>query len=162
MERLGKIVANFKNSYSERTAKGANLCEKACEEYLKSRENICYQKFGFDEAYNKIPSKWFFQIPKVIRNCPDFIVIGENVSFIECKGCISDLRVKVDDLGSYEFWNDICRLYFFIYRVDGEIREKKIISYTDLMLRIQCKDKVELDYYPDNGKEYYKIPFLAL
>tara|TARA_R110002020_G_scaffold133393_2_gene297706 strand:+ start:1408 stop:1893 length:486 start_codon:yes stop_codon:yes gene_type:complete len=161
MEKLGNILADYMKPYKERTAPGANLCEKECDKYLSSIDGVYYQKFGFDETNQKIPSQFFFKIPKLIRNCPDFIVIGKKVSFVECKGCKGNLKVKLDDLDSYKFWNMMCPLFFFILlRTDDEMK-KKILSYDKLMLIIE-NNNLEKEVYPDNGKEYYKIPFSSL
>lgn len=82
------------------------------------------------------------------------MVIAKSAYLVEAKGCHDILRLKLDDMKSYNFWETLIHIYVFIY--SSMERQHKIISYENLCkIAYTC----EIDYYEDNGKAYYKIPW---
>ena len=143
-------MVEFTEEYKARTAAGANVAERACEEYLSGRKNIAYYKLGFDETNNNISE--FYKVPKVFRGIPDFLVISDKANLLECKGFKHKLKLKLDDMQAYNFWNNLTKLYVFIYSTMD--KSHKIIEYDKLCdIAYTCK----MNYYQDNGKGYYEI-----
>ena len=133
------------------------IAEPMAEEYFKSK-GLTYTRYGFDALFD-LDRNDFIKIPSVLRSTPDFMVIGENASLVEAKGCIWAFRLKVDDLKLYEWWDKLCTLYIFVYSTahkTHKIRGLKQIN--DIISGPNCT----VDTYPDNGKLYYKIPFKEL
>ena len=143
---------SYKDDFKKRNS--TIIAEPKCEEWLK-KNNVVYTRYGFDALFD-IKPKDFMKIPDLIRCTPDFMVIGKNACFIEAKGCSDILRIKVDDLKSYLRWDKICPVYLFVYSTTFKSKKvetiKKINDYIHLGV-------VPRGVYPDNGKEYYKIPF---
>ena len=143
---------DYTNDYKSRNS-GGDIADDKCVEYLRKR-NVFYIRNGFDQQNEKIPSNKFFKIPNVIRSQPDFIIITSDAYFLEVKGCKEILRLKLDDLKSYDFWDNQMSLYVFVYSTLE--RSHKIISYAKLSeIAYTCS----MDYYEDNNKAYYKIPW---
>lgn len=96
-----------------------------------------------------------------MRNTPDYIVMNDNVSFIEVKGFKAILKMKEKDINSYKLWNNYMKLHYFFYSTT--YKEVKFISHTDLMdLLPLC----ETGNYPDatkwDDKMYYIIKWGTL
>ncbi len=145
-------MANFKSPVDRRLA-ASNIAEDKCEEYLSSVEQLYWTRFGFDETNNNIPFKYFKKIDDKIRNTPDYVCISpKKAFFIETKGFAGCLKIKHDDLESYDFWNEIMDLYFFIYDCINKKHYKFTYSYIKLKIRTS-----EAGVYPDNNKIYYKV-----
>jgi len=144
------IMQSFKTSFKQRTKRF--IAEDKCKEYL-TKNNIMFTRYGFDALFD-IPWQKFNLIPKLLRNTPDFMVITDKASLLEVKGCRDILRLKLDDMDSYREWNKICRLMMFLYSTLDN--NPVIISYEKLeQIAFTC----ETDIYPENQKEYYKIPW---
>ena len=149
MEELMSYEDNF---YKRNTRK---VGEEKCEEYLDSK-NITYARYGFDEL-NKIPYNKFVMIPELLRNSPDYVVMHNKATFLEVKCCRTDIRLKLLDMASYDWWSEFCPLVFFLYSTAH--KENVVIKYTDLK---EISKTCETDTYDDNGKEYYLIPWKKL
>ena len=67
------------------------------------------------------------KIPEKLRNTPDYMVIKDEAYLLEAKGCHDILRLKTDDMKSYNFWDNLVKLYVFVYSTME--RSHKIISY---------------------------------
>ncbi len=146
-------MADYKDSFKERSKGKNNVSEKFCENWLNVN-NIKYIKFGFDQTEgNKIPTNYFFKVPVLLRNAPDYFCYREKSNiFLECKGFKGCLKIKEDDLQNYKFWNDLAPLYFFILNCSNN--KHHILSYENLNSRIPFS---EAEVYPDNNKKFYKI-----
>ena len=143
---------SYKDDYKTRNS-GGDVADSKCEALLKKR-GVFYIRYGFDQQGNKIESSKFFKIPSIIRSQPDFIIISEGSYFLEVKGCRDILRLKQEDIQSYNFWQNLMSLYIFIYSATKN--KYKIVTYEKLSeTAITCT----MDYYEDNGKAYYKIPW---
>tara|TARA_R110002012_G_scaffold263932_1_gene447174 strand:- start:2116 stop:2559 length:444 start_codon:yes stop_codon:yes gene_type:complete len=145
-------MVDYKADYKDRTAKGANVAETKCVEFLDSHENFHWYKFGFDETDRNIPSEFFFKIPETLRNAPDYVCIKNKAFFLECKGYKDYLKIKEDDLKGYMFWNRMMDLFFFAY--DCINHKHHVLSFDKLSDKIP---ESEIDTYPDNHKIYYKV-----
>ena len=112
-------------------------------------------RIGFDELDNKVLSKYWMKFPAFLRNLPDSCVVkGKNFYFIEVKGCRDYLRIKLEDMESYDKWDEIAPIIIFTY--SSMARELKKIKYQELKkITIDC----DRERYHDNNKEYYKIPW---
>lgn len=145
-------MVDYKQSFKKRTVKGANIAETACVKFLNQQKNFHWYKMGFDEADRNIPFQYFVKVPEILRNIPDYVCIKKKSFFLECKGYRDYLKIKENDIMSYNFWNDIMDLYFYFY--DCGKQKQLIMSYTKLLDTI---DISETGRYPDNNKLYYKI-----
>ena len=141
---------SFKDNFKKRNKR--LLAEEKCVEYFEEN-NITYTRYGFDCLFDIKPQD-FLKIPEKLRNTPDYMVISSAAYLVEAKGCHDILRVKLDDMKSYNFWETLIHVYVFIY--SSMERKHKIISYEKLCeIAYTC----EISYYEDNGKAYYKIPW---
>ena len=96
-------------------------------------------------------------IPQVLRNTPDYMVLHRQATLLEAKGCHDILRLKLEDCESYDWWVKICPLSVFVYSTQHA--KHKLVKYEDLIAKAET---CEIDVYDDNGKEYYKIPWIEI
>ena len=143
-------MPNYKESFKKRNT--INTAEEKCVEYLQ-KNNILFTRYGFDCLHN-VSAKDFIKIPENLRSTPDYMVFRDSAFFLEAKGCFDLLKLKLSDLKAYNFWNNLCKLYVFSYST--KFKEKKIVAL-DIITEIVATCKI--DYYEDNGKAYYKIPW---
>ena len=131
-------MANYNDDYKERTAKGANVAETACVEFLNEQKNFHWYKMGFDEADRNIPFEYFVKIPEILRNIPDYVCIKRKAFFLECKGYRDYLKIKEADLKGSSSWNHMMDLYILAYDcVD--------LEHPDLSYTISADEKFILD-----------------
>ena len=129
-----------------------NVAEEKCLEYFKENK-ITYTRYGFD-CIKEISGKDFMKIPHKLRATPDYMIFGKSAHLLEVKGCYDLLRLKLDDMKAYNFWQTLANLYIFVYST--KVDSHKIVPFSKLVdVSGQCK----IDYYEDNGKAYYKIPW---
>jgi len=142
------------NNYEERNQTTENYAETICEEHYENKGYLT--KMGFNEKKSMIPSEIFWKIPSTIRNIPDYLCVGTKVKFIEVKGFKETLKIKLDDLLAYEFWNNIqfTNLCFFV--VDCETNIKYELDYYQLKQLISSDDTITSKYW-DNKKVYFEI-----
>ena len=141
---------SYKDDYKTRNKR--LLAEEMCVAYLKEN-NITHTRYGFDCLFDMKP-KDFMKIPKNLRSTPDYMVISDSAYLLEVKGCHDILRLKLDDMQSYNFWDTLVKLYVFIYSTME--KKHKIIPYDKLS---DIAHTCSMSYYEDNGKGYYKIPW---
>ena len=142
-------MVNYKQPFEERIKRSSNIAEQKCEQYLDSK-NVCWHKYGFDN--HNMPKDKFVKVPKTIRSIPDYVCVSSVPFFIEAKGFKNTLKIKEDDIISYNFWNNIMDLYFYFY--DCGKQKQHIMTCLKLLDTI---DISETGRYPDNNKLYYKI-----
>lgn len=142
-------MVNYKQPFEERIKRSSNIAEQKCEQYLDSK-NVCWHKYGFDN--HNMPKDKFVKVPKTIRSIPDYVCVSSVPFFIEAKGFKDTLKIKEDDIISYNFWNNIMDLYFYFY--DCGKQKQHIMTCLKLLDTI---DISETGRYPDNNKLYYKI-----
>ena len=144
---------DYKKSFKERY--GSPIAEPKSEEYFRGKGYV-YFRYGVDGG-DIIPKDKFIKLPEVIQKTPDYVLIANQSYFVEVKGCSNILRLKVKDLEYYKFWNGIpgMKLLFFIYST--HLNDHKQVWFHKIMTMID-ENNYEVDRYPDNGKEYYKIP----
>ena len=141
---------SYKDNFKTRNKR--LIAEEMCVSYLKEK-NITYTRYGFDCLFD-IKPRDFMKIPKNLRSTPDYMVIAKEAYLLEVKGCHDVLRLKLDDMQSYNFWDNIVKLYVFIYSTKD--RCHKIMSFDKLSeIAYGCK----IGIYEDNGKGYYKVPW---
>ena len=102
---------SYKDDYKTRNKR--LVAEEMCVTYLKNN-NITHTRYGFDCLFD-IKPKDFMKIPEKLRNTPDYMVIKDEAYLLEAKGCHNILRLKLDDMKSYNFWDNLIKLYVFIY-----------------------------------------------
>ena len=137
-----------------------NLAEDKFEEYAIGN-NLTYFRYGTDQLNSGIEGRDFIKIPKLIRNSPDYILIGHKASFIEVKGCKDSVGIKLKDLESYNFWNKIMDVYYFIYSTSYNhiviVKHDKLKSILEF-----CEIKQYHDHTKYDDKKYYQIHFTEL
>tara|TARA_R100001509_G_scaffold162969_1_gene136044 strand:+ start:796 stop:1269 length:474 start_codon:yes stop_codon:yes gene_type:complete len=150
------LKRDYEKTFQERQSSNhRDLAQTKTDEYFADRNDLFYMRIGFDELDNKVLSKYWMKFPAFLRNMPDACVVkGNHFYFIEVKGCRDILRLKLEDMESYDKWNRIAPLIIFTY--SSMARELKKIRYQALkIITIDC----DRDRYHDNNKEYYKIPW---
>ena len=105
-------MANYKDDFSKRKKK--NIAEEKAVEFY-SRIDCIFLRYGLDLLNSGISKKDFCLIPQVIRNTPDYIVIQKITWLVEVKGGTDYLRLKFEDLDSYDKWTHFCPILFFVY-----------------------------------------------
>ena len=141
-----------KDSFENR--KRHNIAEDKAMQYYGSLDCRLI-RYGLDEMNSGISKKEFCLIPKVLRNTPDYIVIQKIAWLVEVKGGRDILRLKFEDLESYGKWTHFCPLLFFVYSTSYK-KHTQIPYY--LLKKMIWDNNYPTDKYPDNNKEYYKIP----
>lgn len=147
-------MQDYQKTYEERNRDRINIAEiKAMEYYQKKGLHV--SRFGFDEKNEPIPSKYFHLIPKQIRNMPEYLLIGKKCWLLEAKGCRDVLRIKLDDLDGYKFWDEICPIVIFAYSYKNSYCY--IFTYKDLVELLEFGGMATKERYNDNNKEYYMV-----
>ena len=141
---------SFKDDFKTRNKR--LVAEEMCVTYLKEN-NITHTRYGFDCLFDMKP-KDFMKIPKNLRSTPDYMVISDSAYLLEVKGCHDILRLKLEDMLAYNFWDTLVKLYVFIYSTME--KKHKIVPYNKLS---DIAHTCSMSYYKDNGKGYYKIPW---
>ena len=153
-----KGLMDHKQPFNKRASD--NTSEEKFEEFCKDK-NIIHFRYGTDQRNSGISGKDFIKIPKIIRNTPDYIVIKKTASFIEVKGCKDLLGMKILDLEYYDFWNELMKLYYYIYSTT--FNDTRLISHPNLKKLVKgCKIKQYPDFTEYDQKKYYEIPFKEL
>jgi hypothetical protein len=154
------VKQDYQKTYEERNNGRVNIAEIKAQEFYK-KKGLYVTRFGFDEKNENIPTNVFKMIPPKIRNMPEYLVIGKKGCWLlEAKGCRDILRVKLEDMIGYEFWNNICRMVIFAYSCQFDCYY--IFTYKDLKYLLKNDNSIKKDNYPDNNKEYYAIPVKEL
>ena len=156
VEKGVKMGLTHKDSFENR--KRHNIAEDKAVQYYNSIDCTLI-RYGLDQLNSGIGKKEFCLIPIVLRNTPDYIVIQKMAWLVEVKGGRDILRLKFEDLESYDKWTHFCPILFFVYSTS--FKKHKQITYTDIKDLIYSND-YPTDRYPDNNKEYYKIPMLDI
>ena len=102
---------NGNSSFAERNA-GANLGEELFEQYCKEKQ-VFFKRLGFDEKNQQIPRFW--EINPLIRNLPDYLVIGKNgTKLIMVKGTANIKQSEVRMIPQFIEWYHTkeCPLYY--------------------------------------------------
>lgn len=111
-------------------------------------------RIGFDEKDNNIPFHYFKRIPGVIRNIPDYVfVIGDKCRLIEIKGFTRKVKIKIEDLLSYQSWDNLCDLVFFFY--SPVLQEIYYLTYKQVVFLL--REDIKFGKYEDNKKTYMEI-----
>ena len=148
------------STFAERLETKVNIAEDKAESFYESK-GIPFIRTGFNQYDEKtiIEADLFFKIPEKIRNFPDYIIIKKRAYLLEVKGCRENVNIKLCDLNSYDFWDKICPMVFFIYSIPFRMcyraeysRLKELLTPTFSIIKV----------YPDNKKEYYSLPVKEL
>ena len=152
-------MANHKESYKDRNSGKKNHSELYALQYYKNR-GIKIVRSGLDALYDDVPVENWIKIPKLIRNLPDFIIVGDKGNlFLECKGGKSHVHIKISELKSYSYWNDFIPVVMFVWSSTySTIYRLKYASLMDLIK----EQNYETGEYPDNGEKYHMIPMADL
>ena len=151
-------MPNHKEDYHQRNKN--NTAEDYFDEWAE-KNNLIFERFGFDQLNSNIQGSDFGKIPKFIRNRPDYVVIGKKAQFVEVKGGTDKIRMKQSDLKSYSKWNEEMELYYFFY--SSQYKTHKIIKHEDLLKVLK---KCDVGQYHDHTKYdkklYYKIDWIMI
>ena len=147
-----------KQPFNERKNAGETSEMYAMQYYKNRKINII--RSGLDALNEDIPSKNWMNIPKYIRNLPDYIIVGDKGNFfLECKGGKSHVHLKISELKSYGFWNDFIPVVMFVWSsAYGTIYR---VKYSGLMDLIE-EQNYETGEYEDNNEKYHMIPMADL
>tara|TARA_R110000744_G_scaffold31923_2_gene74897 strand:+ start:413 stop:922 length:510 start_codon:yes stop_codon:yes gene_type:complete len=140
--------------FSERKGAG-ETSEMYAMQYYKNR-NINIIRSGLDALNEDIPVKNWMNIPKYIRNLPDFIIVGDKGNFfLECKGGFDHVHIKISELKSYGFWNDFIPVVMFVW--SSAYKTIYRVEYVKLMDLI-TEQNYKIGEYGDNKEKYHIIP----
>lgn len=121
-------------------------------EFLKSK-NIFFVELGFGPTNdNDISAANWFKIPPFLRNTPDLFFIKNKWAFMEVKGCRDSVKIKFDDYLNYLKWNEIAKLWFFVYSTIQKSAYIFTIKELDMLYK-----KADHGIYKDNKKRYFEI-----
>jgi hypothetical protein len=140
-------VTRFENAvFSERLKELGDTAETAFEKWAR-KGNIPFVRMGF----NRPPFKRFYKVDERLRLMPDYICEGDDVVFVEVKGCGNEgLKIKLDSLDVMGFWNDdFHKVKVFVY--NSATKMCAITSYEELADITEDKDIHE---FPDKKKYY--------
>jgi len=147
---------NYKEDYSVR--KNEIAVEKAKEHFYKYKSFVRPFGFSTDECIN---IHTFMKFPRVIRKMPDFMYVDNGRFFFsEVKGCHDILRLKIEDIKDYYWWEvNIKEATVMLFIYSTKLDNFKEISLIDIAELIKDnKNDYEFKRYPDNNKKYVEIP----
>ena len=148
-------IIDYKQPFNKRV--NDKTSEDKFEKYCNDK-NILFYKYGIDDHPF---GKNLYKVKRVIRNTPDYIVIKDTAFFVEVKGCKDIVGIKLLDLESYDFWNKLMKVYYYIYSTT--FNETRLISHPNLKKLVKgCKIKQYPDFTAYDQKKYYEIPFKEL
>tara|TARA_B100001123_G_C14988865_1_gene898745 strand:+ start:195 stop:734 length:540 start_codon:yes stop_codon:yes gene_type:complete len=147
------------STYQERKKFKGKHSEDYAIPHFESR-NIPIIRVGLDSHNDDIPSKLWMNIPKLIRNIPDFIVLPNEDGnyFLECKTGREYVGLKLSELKSYGYWNEHLPVAFFIY--SKLYNTVYTVSYVKIMELISEQNYKIGEY--NNNERYYIIPMKDL
>lgn len=155
-------MRHYERPFSQRIAARYEQAELAFEAWSAS-QGIKWHRLGMERpGFMYVP-----QIPAIIRAAPDYLAeatekplkaVKTRHFFVECKGCGEDqiLKVKIDQLNEVERWQDWAGrpVLFFFY----DLKHKRI-SPTNTLAELRTKaEDAETARFPDNNREYWKLP----
>ena len=130
------------------------IAEPKAVEYL-NRRMVPFIRIGLDALDCDAP---IWKIPAFIRAIPDYIIFNQYKQplFLEAKGFVGTVKLKVRDLKNYRAWNDQLEVVFFFYNIKDD-------TYCEVMfneiVRIIKERKPEIKSYPEHvDNTYYEIP----
>lgn len=146
------MIADFKKRNQNRVA------EDKVEEYLNKR-NVNYLRYGLDHLDSELP---IYKIPSLIRSAPDYIIFknydekDNNPIFVEAKGFVNNVKLKLADMKNYAKWNAHMEIMFILY----DVKEDAYCSVMyNTIVKIISDKKPEIKSYPENpNNRYYEIP----
>ena len=144
-------MSDADSTFKDRNINRENAAEIIAIDFFKSR-NIGYIRYGFDEKFQRVDSRQWWKIPEVIRSAPDFIAFGRTVAFVEAKGYKKELKIKINDLVSYEHWNRILPLFLFVRNFDNS--NQYYLKWDNVKSIIYGCDTEKYN----NGKTYFILP----
>ena len=147
---IGKVTYSEDKDFKLRNRN--RIAEPKAIEYL-NRRMIPFIRTGLDALDCNAP---IWKIPSFIRAIPDYIVfIEERPLFLEAKGFVDKVKLKIRDLKNYRAWNDQLEVILFFYDIKNE-------AYCEVMfneiVRIIKERKPEIKSYPEHpDNTYYEI-----
>ena len=142
---------NHTEDFKTRNESKKDYAEDKCKEYFK-KKNIKWTQFGFDCRHTF--GNEFYKINQTLRSKPDFMVISKGQAvMVECKGFRDELKLKICDIQSYDWWTQFHPLSCFLYHPFTD--EYFVVSYKTLSaIALKC----EVGRYDDSNKAYHKMP----
>ena len=147
---------NNKDIFAIRNESGISKAEDAAEKYFSKYDGLLYLRYGFNEIKSDIPVDQWMTIPQFIRCSPDYVTVYNNkFNFIEVKGCLDKVKIKLTDFMEYGKWAGLTKLKIFIHSSSsGSIY---ILKYEELLDYIS-QEVNEFGRYKDNSRLYFEIP----
>jgi hypothetical protein len=122
---------------------------EAAFERFATANSIAFDKKGFDRP--KLP--FFFKLPAIIRQIPDYVCYGQRHFFVECKGSGGRvLKFKPESIESLNFWNSHLDTWMFIY--DSNQDRYLFMPFARLE---QLALESPIKYFPSDNKPYHEI-----
>ena len=144
------------DTFKTRNTGEYSKAEKAAEKYFGSFNELLYLRYGFDQIKSRIPVNQWIKIPQFVRCSPDYATVynGE-FNFIEVKGCLDTVKIKLTDFVEYGKWSQIAELKIFIH--SSSTNHIYVLKYDELLNYISTEGN-KFGRYNDNSKLYFEIP----
>lgn len=139
-----------------------NLGESRFECFAKSI-GLQYNRFGFDQYEDLVPTEMFNSLSKSLRSAPDYIAYGTWTCFVEVK--CSDkgsLKIKAKDIDCYQSWEKFASLPVFIFFVDLVGVQNYCIPLSEIEEWLMEKEEAGRPFFAGNydgllSKSYIEI-----
>jgi len=139
-----------------------NLGESRFEDFAKSI-GLKYNRFGFDQYEDLVPTEMFNSLSKSLRSAPDYIAFGTWTCFVEVK--CSDkgsLKITAKDIDCYQQWEKFASLPVFIFFVDLVGVQNYCIPLSEIEDWLLEKEEEGRDFFSGNydgrlSKSYIEI-----
>ena len=138
---------DFKKRNSHRIA------EEKAEQWM-NRHDFPFIRYGMDSLDSGLK---IWRIPIFVRSAPDYIVFKnkDNPSFLEAKGFLDTIRLKVRDMRTYWTWNKHLPIIMLLYNITSN--KYCEVPYKDVIDIITTK-KPKVGSYPENvNNKFYEI-----
>ena len=129
------------------------IAEEKAEQWM-NKHSFPFIRYGMDSLDSGLK---IWRIPIFIRSAPDYIVFKskDNPSFLEAKGFLDTIRLKVRDMRTYWTWNKHLPIIMLLYNInDNKYCEVSYKAITDI---IKTK-RPKVGSYPENkDNKFYEI-----
>jgi len=150
-------MEDYEGDFNYRNKDRRNAAEDIFEEKLK-KDKIWFHRLGFNQTENNIPRGTMFRVPDLVRNIPDYIILGKlGFCFAEVKGGTDNFKFKLKNLASYDFWNEFTSMRLLFFLCSPRTRWYCYIWHNDLRSLIAEKNYKIMEY-DDNKAKFIQIP----
>ena len=152
------MTVNRNSTYEERVS-SPRIDEIACDSWYRSK-HCKIEKFGWDLLHRRDLGKFFFNMPHLFSDVPDFMACDNNQKYmlVESKTIAKNgicWSIKVKHWEAYKEWFKLCEdkgmdfYFFFFNEVYGSINA----PFVDVQKIIEEESEIELF---DEGTSYEK------